>query len=200
MRKPTPTEVNHDAANTDAAISRDAQRGDKRAWRALIRRHTPMVYRLSLRMLGSGSDAEDAVQEVFMKVHRSLHTYDASRPLKPWLGTITYHICLKRLSKVQRQGLPTDPATFLRIEDDAEDGPESGAAARQAGQLVAAAMDQLSAQDRALVTLKYREGMTDVEVGDSVGMNRNTVRTRLFRARAVLRRALGPALRGDRHE
>ena len=60
------------------------------------------------------------------------------------------------------------------------------------------AMAQLSAQDRALVTLRYVDELTDLEVGEAVGMNRNTVRTRLHRARMVLMRALAPVLGGGR--
>ncbi len=181
-------------AQSDAELVESARRGDAAAWRQLIRRHTPMVHRLSARMLGAGADAEDACQEAFMKMHRAIDSYDTARPLGPWLGRITYHVCLKRLGAAKRGGPVIDPSSLAHVADERAAGPERAAASRQTGQLVTAAMSRLSAQDRALVTLSYRDGLTDAEVSVAVGMNRNTVRTRLHRARQVLRRALTPVL------
>lgn len=147
-------------------------------------------------MLGPGAEAEDACQEAFLKMHRSFEQYDLSRPLGPWLGRIAYHEGLKRLAKVNRAGVTTDPADMVHLEDQDTCSPERAAATEETGELLSAALDKLSAQDRALVTMRYREGFTDVEVAEAVGMNRNTVRTRLFRARGVLRRALAPVFGG----
>ncbi|MFN3196939.1 MAG: RNA polymerase sigma factor [Bradymonadia bacterium] len=177
---------------SDADLSRRALRGDHSAWRALVRRHTPMVYRLSARILGPGPEAEDACQEAFLKMHRALHQYDPTRPLAPWLGRITYHVCLKRLARVKGDAEATDPVELGQMLDERAASPERAAADREAGRIMQAALDTLSAQDRALITLRYVEGMTDVEVGEAVGMHRNTVRTRLFRARQALRKMLGP--------
>jgi len=189
MRRP-PDEDN------DAELSRLAARGDARAWRTIIRRHTPMAYRLSARMLGPGPDAEDATQEAFMKAHKAFATYDPLRPLAPWLGRIVYHTCLRRLASGRRAGLATDPSDLARSEDLTQASPEDAAGTREAGALLHTALDHLSAQDRALVTLRYVDGLTDLEVGEAVGMNRNTVRTRLHRARLVLQKLLGPVLGG----
>lgn len=155
-----------------------------------------MVYRLAARMLSPGPEAEDATQEAFVQMHRAFEQYDLDRPLKPWLGRITYHVCLKRMAKQRRVELPVDPVSLVDLEDGHMRGPEAQAADRQVGALITEAMGRLSAQDRALVTMRYVDGLTDVEVGEAVGMNRNTVRTRLYRARATLRRALGPLLDG----
>src|SRR5690349_11923874 len=97
----TPEEMD---AELDAELCRDARRGDARAWRMLVRRHTPRVYRLAARMLGPGAEAEDACQEAFMRAHASFDGYDPERPLGPWLGRITYHACLKRLAKAKQLG------------------------------------------------------------------------------------------------
>ena len=83
----------------------------------------------------------------------------------------------------RHQRLESGPDLGIRSFEDRTAGPEREAASREAGQLVVTAMDRLSVQDRALVTMRYREGLTDLEVGEAVGMNRNTVRTRLRRAR-----------------
>lgn len=182
---------------TDAELIHHARRGVASAWRTIVRRHTPAVYRLAARMLGPGPDAEDACQETFMKAHRAFDTYDASRPLAPWLGRIAYTSCLRRLTTVRHErGVSAGEADLAQLADAHGASPEREVAAREAGRAVSAALAQLSAQDRAMVTLTYVDGLTDAEVGAAVGMPRNTVRTRLYRARAVLRRALGPLLGG----
>ncbi|HRE91262.1 MAG TPA: sigma-70 family RNA polymerase sigma factor [Myxococcota bacterium] len=178
---------------TDAELVRRARHDDPAAWRALVRRHTPMVYRLALRTLRNPADAEDTTQEVFLKMNKYLDSYDPTRPLPPWLGRITWHTCLRRLGerRPERDELG-DAYTLSDSSDDAS--PESNVANREAERLLVAALDKLPAQDRFLIDLRYREGQSDVEVADATGMNVNTVRTRLFRARQALKKWLGPML------
>lgn len=191
-----PARPNEPTAPTDAELVEGARRGDAAAWRAIIRRYTPTLYRVAARMLGPGAEAEDACQEAFLRAHRGFGGYDAARPLGPWLARIAYHAALKRLAAPRRAGEAIDPSALERIEDAVGPSPEHALAALETGALLTAALGQLSAQDRALVTLRYVDGLTDLEVGEAVGMNRNTVRTRLHRARLVLQKVLGPVLGG----
>lgn len=172
---------------TDVDLIRRARRDEAAAWRALVRRHTPMVYRLALRTLRDESDAEDVTQETFLKMHKYLDSYDPTRPLAPWLGRITWHACLARIA--QRR-----PASEEREVVDGGGSPEDEVASGEAVRLLEEAMGRLSAQDRFLIDLRYREGQSDVEVAEATGMNVNTIRTRLFRARQALRRWLSPVL------
>lgn len=154
-----------------------------------------MVFRLARRMLATAEDAEDAAQEVFVRVHRSFDSYDDARPLGPWLGRITYHECLRRLGHAARR--PADglePDALAALPDHDGPSPEACAAGSEAGRLVDRAVGELAAQDRFLIALRYREGLADGEVAEAAGMNVNTVRTRLFRARQTLRRLLLPVL------
>lgn len=181
---------------SDAELVEGARRGDAQAWRAIIRRHTPALYRVAARMLGAGAEAEDACQEAFMNAYRGFAGYDEARALGPWLARIVYHVCLRRLSAPSRRALPADPSDLDAVGDSLAPSPERAVASGEVGAIVGAALGHLSAQDRALVTLRYVDGLTDVEVGEAVGMNRNTVRTRLHRARLVLQKVLGPMLSG----
>ena len=81
----------------DAELVRCCRNDDARAWREMIRRYSPLVYRIGSRVLGAQDDAEDASQETFMAAYRSLHTYDATRPFTPWIARIAYNSALKRL-------------------------------------------------------------------------------------------------------
>jgi len=180
---------------SDSDLARRCRQGDAAAWRQLIRRCSPLVYRVALRMLKNQADAEDAAQEVFMKIHKSFDTFDATRPLAPWVSRVTYTTCLQRLRSAAARHVATAPETFERAADDHQRGPEADAADQEAGELLAKAMDLLSAQDRALLDMRYREGLADAELAEATGMPVNTVKTRLFRARKALRRRLAPALR-----
>lgn len=154
-----------------------------------------MVYRLAVRMLGAaGAEADDACQEVFMRVHRSLGSYDATRPMAPWVARIAYHVCLRRVQRLGRQADRPDGATLELAVDDRQRGPEELAQSREASRLLMGALEQLSVQDRALLSLRYREGLSDAEVAEAVGMPVNTVKTRIFRARGKLRKMLGPTM------
>lgn len=180
---------------SEAELARRCRQGDAFAWRELVRRFTPLVYRLAFRMLGRQAEAEDAAQETFLRMHRLFEGFDATRPMAPWVGRITYNVCLRRLERLQRapegQGRPEE---LLGVEDVGQAGPERAAAEQEAHRLLAKALGELPAQDRALLDLRYREGLSDAEVAEATGMPVNTVKTRIFRARGRLREWLVPLL------
>ena len=178
---------------SDADVVSRCLRGDAGAWRLLVRRHTPLAYRLALRMLRTPAEAEDAAQEVMLRVHRSLGSYDPARPLPPWIAQIAYHVCLRRLEGSAR-ALAGDDSALAEVADG-RPAPEDAAAAQEAGAMLEEALGTLAAQDRALLILRYREGLSDSEVAEATGMPEGTVKTRTFRARARLRELLGPLMR-----
>ncbi len=173
----------------ETELARRCRIGDPPAWRELVRRFTPLVYRLSVRMLRNSSEAEDASQEVFLRMHRSFHTFDSTRPMSPWVARTAYHVCLRRLESAARKPVEPDAVEEAR-------SPEQAAASQEAASLLARALQDLPAQDRALLDLRYREGLSDAEVSEATGMPVNTVKTRIFRARARLRGWLAPVLKG----
>jgi RNA polymerase sigma-70 factor (ECF subfamily) len=180
----------------DGDISRGCRQNDSNAWRHLIRAYTGLVYRIAMRMLRNQQDAEDASQEVFMRVHRSIHSHDPTRPLAPWLSRITYNVCLKRISqknKVETKTLALREGDFPGKEN--ENTPERQLTRKQTTNQILNALDRLSAQDRALVAMRYSEGFTDSEIADSTDMPVGTVKTRLHRARGKLRKILAPIIR-----
>ncbi len=181
-------------SSSDAELARSCRRGDPEAWRELVRRFTPLVYRLSFRMLRDGAEAEDVSQEVFLRMHGSFDSYDPTRPLAPWVSRTTYHACLRRLQTAARRSERLEREPSLAEGIDPAPGPERAAEAGEAAALLAKAVEGLPAQDRALLDLRYREGLSDAEVSEATGMPVNTVKTRIFRARARLREWLSPFL------
>lgn len=177
----------------DADISRSCRRNDPEAWRYLVRRYTPLVYRIALRMLKDEASAEDVAQEVFLTVHRAINQHDPTRPLAPWLSRITYNSSLKRLAKTRKRVATelTMDSTDTFEEQDVPT-PEDQVGQHQQARQVDAALDRLSVQDRGLVVMRYREGFSDSEIAQATNMPVGTVKTRLFRARAKLKQYLAP--------
>ncbi len=130
-------------------------------------------------------------------MHRSFDTYDPTRPLAPWISRVTYHVCLRRLESAGRTAHSTEPDALAEIADEGSPSPEQSAASQEAAAILARALEGLPAQDRALLDLRYREGLSDAEVSEATGMPVNTVKTRIFRARARLREWLAPLLSGS---
>ena len=180
----------------DGDISRGCRQNDPDAWRHLIRDYTALVYRIAIRMIGNKQDAEDASQEVFMRVYRSINSHDPTRSLAPWLSKITFNVCLKRIS---RRSQAAKKEVILYADDLPEEEttitPESQLTRKQMANRVWGALDRLSAQDRALVAMRYSEEFTDSEISESTNMPVGTVKTRLHRARGKLRKILAPFFR-----
>ncbi len=187
------------AAISNADLVRRCRANEHRAWREFARRFTKQVYGLSLRMLRNASEAEDATQETFLRVHRYLNRFDSCRPLEPWLASIGYNVCLRRLPGLALTGGRTDDESQESgLTGDEEGGNlmEDGASSREEAHLLHLSLSELAAQDRALLHMHYWQGMTVSEMADAVEMPANTVKIRLFRARTRLREVLGPQLGG----
>ena len=180
----------------DGDISSGCRQNDPDAWRYLIRGYAALVYRIAIRMLRNKQDAEDASQEVFMRVTRSIKSHDPTRPLAPWLTKITYNVCLKRISK-SSQKAKKEVALYTEDlpEREYENSPEIHLTRKQTASHVLRALDRLSVQDRALVAMRYSEGFTDSEIAESTNMPVGTVKTRLHRARGKLRKILAPFIK-----
>ncbi len=183
--------------SSDAQLARACRRGDSAAWRELVRRHSGLVYRVALRMLRNRAEAEDASQEAFMRVVRAFGSYDASRPMAPWVAKVTYNVCLKRIGQQTRSRGLAEAMAGEAESAEPPASPEKLVAGRELERLVDGALDQISAQDRALLNLRYREGLSDAEVAEATDMPVGTVKTRIFRSRARLKKLLRPFLRGS---
>jgi RNA polymerase sigma-70 factor (ECF subfamily) len=178
---------------SDADISRGCRQDNPKAWRHLVRTYTPLVYRIAFRILKDQSAAEDAAQEVFMTAHRAIERHDPTRPLAPWLARITYNSCLKCLDKTKRRSareLDDEHKTLNAASRDKS--PEDHVHQKQVAQHIDHALDRLSAQDRGIIVMRYREGFSDSEISQATRMPVGTVKTRLHRARGKLKKYLFP--------
>lgn len=158
-------------------------------WEEIVEQHSSRVFRLAYRLTGNRHDAEDLTQEVFVRVFKSLSTY---RPgtFEGWLHRITVNMFLDGARRKQRQRtdlLSEEAAERLPGE---EPGPERAYEFRNLTDDVQQALSALPPDFRAAVVLCDIEGLSYEEVGEALGIKLGTVRSRIHRARARLRRSL----------
>lgn len=187
------------SSNTEADPARDAglvaraRDGDRAAFDELVKRHEDRVYNMALRMLGNPDDALDLAQEVFLSAYRALKGFESKSLFSTWIYRVTVNRCrdeLRRRSTVKH----TRPRPLAADADDPPMDPPSRAAspaeaaiARESEALVAAAVAALPEEAREALVLRDVEGLAYEEIAEVLEVPVGTVRSRLHRARCLLR-------------
>ncbi|HEY2784461.1 MAG TPA: RNA polymerase sigma factor [Fimbriiglobus sp.] len=165
---------------TDAELVRGCLTGDSTAVRALVERYQGDVFGLCVRMLRHAHDAEDACQEVFLRVFRSLKRWDNARPFRPWVLGIAVNRCRTRLSRLgNRPTLVEDLADAPAREPPRGDESEVAAAIR-------VAVDELRDDYKAVFVLFHEQGRSYEEIAEAIDRPVGTIKTWLHRARALI--------------
>lgn len=172
----------------EATLVRQALGGQQDAFRALVERYTGVVYNQAYRMLNDVQEAEDAVQEVFLRAYRRLDSYDPERRFVTWLLTIGSNYCIDRLRRRRYSWMTLDDVAFWL--PSSEPGPERSALADERRAAVQQALQQLPASYRGVTVLRYWHDLSYLEIAEALGLSEATVKTRLHRARKMLMKAL----------
>lgn len=162
--------------------------GDRSAFDLLAARHQEMLYRVAYRMLGDHEEAQDAVQEMLVRLTRSLGQYKAEAKFSTWLYRLAVNTCIdiqRRRSKLQSAPMPAD---LEAPQSQADPDLHCERAFRE--HLLNQALKQVPEEQRLLLMLRDREGLTNQEVAEILGIGVGTLKARLHRARAALRRVL----------
>lgn len=176
-----------DKAHADALLMERIRSGDNTAFQELVHRHYAVALRIAGRILPVQEEAEDAVQEAFLKVWRTPGLYDANRgAFRPWLARVVVNQCLDR----RRLLRPVDSIEVLAETADDGPTPEEAALSSDRKARVTAAMNALPPRQRAALALFYGEGMSMSEVAEAMGINVKAVESLLSRGRAGLRGSL----------
>jgi RNA polymerase sigma-70 factor (ECF subfamily) len=171
---------------TSAVLDR-ARQGDEEAFAALVHAYDRRLRGLAYRILGDHDRMDDALQEAYVRAFRSLPRFRGDARLSTWLFRITYNACLDELARAGKSAhLPLD-----ELAEQASEGPEPGEALGVRRELEVA-LASLTPDERAVVLLVDARGLDYSEAGGILGIPVGTVASRLNRARAGLRRALGP--------
>ncbi|WP_298820896.1 RNA polymerase sigma factor [Chloroflexus sp.] len=162
--------------------------GDQSACATIVQRYTGVLYNQAYRMLGDPYEAEDAVQEVFLRAFRNLKSYDSSRRLVTWLLTIGSNYCIDRLRRRRFNWLTLEDVAFWL--PSTQPGPERSMMQRASREIVQRALQQLPEIYRAVTVLRYWHDLSYDEIGAVLDLTEATVKTRLHRARKMLQEAL----------
>lgn len=171
--------------STEADWIRQAMQGNDDAFTLLVESYQRPVYNLCYRMLGDPQEAEDAAQESFWRAYQALRRYDPQRSFLTWLLSIAAHHCIdlqrrRRLPLVSMDVLPEE------VIPDSIPSPEKVVAVQLENEQVRSLLEDLPAQDRAAVILRYWYDVPDEEIGQMLGITVSAVKSRLFRARKAL--------------
>jgi RNA polymerase sigma-70 factor (ECF subfamily) len=161
--------------------------GERRAFDRLMRMHERQVFNTAWRLLGRVEDAEDAVQEVFLRLFRYIHRVDARRELAPWLYRVTVNVSNDLRRRRTRQSRFQDELGQADTMTDPAAGPDQVVAARQETLVVLQALDRLSTRQRTAVVLRDIEGLSTTEVARIMRSTKATVRSLISRARLKIR-------------
>jgi RNA polymerase sigma-70 factor (ECF subfamily) len=183
-----------------------AKQGDRGAFDVLVERYTPFVFNLALRITGSREEAEDCVQEAFLRAFSSLRKFREEAAFSTWLYRVAVNVANDASRRLKR--LPLRESELARTDDDASpeldrlgaqaerttESPEASAVEVQRREVVVAAVRALPEHHRAVVVLYDFQGLSYEEIGRVLGVQVGTVKSRLNRARLALKELLAPHL------
>ena len=183
-----------DATDAAAVLAR-ARQGDGEAFRALVEQHSRSVFRLAFRMTGNEQDAEDVVQDSFLRAYRQLARFESRANFGTWLYRITANCAVDLMRSKQARHDQSRADTLDDTIDTAMSelpNPERMAGSAEIQQRVAKALDGLSPLERAAFTLRHYEGRSIDEISRSLGLGTSAAKHSVFRAVKKLRAALEP--------
>jgi RNA polymerase sigma-70 factor (ECF subfamily) len=177
------------AAVEERQLVRRAQKADKAAFETLVQRHQHRVFAVARGILKRQEDVEDVAQQVFVKAYFSLKKFNQRAAFSTWLYKITVNECWDLLRKrkarplVYESDFSEDQARQFSATERASGGEPDTGERMAMRQRLESMLGQLDARDRSMLVLKEVEGFSVEEIAESLGLNANTVKVRLFRAR-----------------
>lgn len=198
---PIPATVTRQTPEADLVAL--AAAGDGAAFELLMRRHNQLLFRTARSILKNDAEAEDAVQEGYLRAWRALGEFRTESRLSTWLVRIVANEALGRLRRTGAQVIPLEaamsspePETQAAFTDTPQRGPEHSALRSQVRTLLESRIDLLPEAYRTVFMLRAVEEMSVEEVAQALDIPEATVRTRFFRARSLLREGLAGEMDG----
>jgi RNA polymerase sigma-70 factor (ECF subfamily) len=178
----------------DAAAVARARGGDEDAFRLLVDRHSRSIYRLAFRMTGRAEDAEDVVQETFVRAYRQLARFESRSNFATWLYRIGFNCSIDYMrSRPRRESVETDE-TLERMSGVVGPSMDDLVFASEIGAKVQTALQELSPQERAAFLMRHYHGYSIEEICGALDLKSNAAKHSIFRAVKKMRVALRPLL------
>jgi RNA polymerase sigma-70 factor, ECF subfamily len=183
-------------ANAVAAVAQ-ARGGDRDAFRVLVERHSRSVYKVAYRITGNQQDAEDVVQDTFLKAYRQLDRFESRATFGTWIHRIAMNCAVDLLRARPRREQAEEAETLDQMAatastSSASASPERLMASAQVSDRIREAMARLSPLERAAFVLRHFEGHSIDEISRALGIRENAAKHSIFRAVRKMRLALEP--------
>jgi len=166
--------------------------GDERAWTEIVRLHWRTVFNVAYKFVGRHDLAEDLAQDVFLKLFKSLGTFDRRANFQTWLTSVSRNLCIDHYRSVRKErealARDVDPATLSPAAP--APGAHAGLEARDRVRLLRMGLDRLAPALRVAVMLRDVQELTYQEIADRLGLPEGTVKSRINRGRTELARQL----------
>ncbi len=188
-------------AHVAALLVRRCISGDAAAWEEIVQRYHRRIYNICYRFAGSNNDADDLTQEVFIKMYRTLNSYDMDRgAFMTWVTTVTRNLLVDHFRKTRQERMTDSLDTTSSDHEDAMalgeripdrgPAPDSRVQTREAKEAVHQALQKLSPELREAVILRDLQDMDYREIATALKVPEGTVKSRINRGRAELARLL----------
>ncbi len=179
----------------DSSLVSRCLRGDEPAWEELVRLHTRRVYALCYRFTGSGSEAQDLTQEVFLRVFRTLRSFrSVEGSFATWLARVTRNLLIDHYRRTRQERVTDSIEEQLPMLEEAgaaaSTRPDTAVAGREASEILQATLQKLSPDLREAVILRDLQEMEYREIASVLEIPEGTVKSRINRGRAELARLL----------
>ncbi|HEU4521229.1 MAG TPA: sigma-70 family RNA polymerase sigma factor [Thermoanaerobaculia bacterium] len=184
---------------TDFVTVSRAKQGDADAFRLLVERNSRAVFKVAYRMTGNEHDADDVVQEVFLRAYRQIDHFEERANFGTWLHRIAVNCSLDLLRTRGRHDRhyvrDTEDGEMTTTAESSDPQPDRLLLSAEVQRHVAKAMESLSGNERTAFVLRHFEGMPIEEISRTLGIQANAAKHTVFRAVRKLREALEPLVR-----
>jgi len=176
---------------SDTALIEQTLAGNQQAYAELVKRHQRFVFTLAMRFAKAREDAEEIAQDTFIKAYRSLSAFQGQSKFSTWLYSIVYTTAMTFLRKKRVDTYSIDDEnTFIQVEDQLSRYDVNNAENKSRSFYLNQAIAQLLPDDAAIITMFYQGEQSLDEIGKMMGMEANTIKVKLFRARQRLKEKL----------
>jgi RNA polymerase sigma factor (sigma-70 family) len=186
---------------SDIELIEQTLAGNQQAYADLVKRHQRFVFTLAMRFAKTREDAEEIAQDCFIKAYRSLQSFQGNSKFSTWLYSIVYTTAMTFLRKkrVDTDSID-DENNFIQIENKVSGYDVNNAENKSRSFYLNQAIEQLLPDDAAIITMFYHGEQSLEEIGQALGMEANTVKVKLFRARQRLKEKLERNLKHEAKE
>ena len=180
----------------ETRLAKMARDGDRRAFEELVNLYKDKIFHLSYRILGNVQEAEDIVQETFLRVFRNLHRYDENQKFSTWIYRIATNQCIDRIRKrkhnysLDAEIMDGEGSDWYSMLPAYEETPESKLLVAETKQEIQKAIYALPAKYKTVIILRYLHDLSLQEISEVTEMPITTIKTRVHRGREYLRKYL----------